>query len=374
MPTKEMQLNEADAAKALFRSMGGCALILCLMALAVISVQMGLLRPAVLQDSSRMAGGLCAEVDKIKGQVPPTPKLAITPIPQNSALVGRYPDLDYIPLYPGPDEEDVRRNAEVEKANHTNIGRRYFEYFAPANTSLEDVVAFYRGALTQNGWHPVGDPLPAPIGDKKTFVQQLCCTGTHYYVWTDPEERTPWHFYVEVDIAGVDGAMDMEGRVGVNLSYGRYPDTVKNLPLYPGAMDIEMTCSEEPGDALDHGLPVTTINKTYLTSATPEQLADYYNTTLPPFAWSFFDKEMMDRLMWGQIDDPGLVSARQAGDINSEEGLIFQGMASYNAREFALAPSLNITASRTEDGRTKVQLRVRVEQHGPLPAIDAPAK
>src|SRR5204863_8526404 len=102
---REMQLNESEAAKALFRSMGRYAFAVCLIILAVVSIKLGVLRSIALQGSSRIAGGLCGEVDKVNGQAPPIPKLAITPIPQSSTLVNLYPDLEYIPIYPGSEEE-----------------------------------------------------------------------------------------------------------------------------------------------------------------------------------------------------------------------------------------------------------------------------
>jgi hypothetical protein len=147
------------------------------------------------------------------------------------------------------------------------------------------------------------------------------------------------------------------------LEYGRYPDAIRNLPLYPGATDAEVTCTTERGENMNASLPVTRITRKFLTHATPQQVADYYNNTLLQYAWQFWDQKMFDQLAKGQISDPNLVHSRQAGDINSSDGLVFRGRATYDEMGTAFAPQLNILATKVENDRTMIELRVRIEQH-----------
>jgi hypothetical protein len=138
---------------------------------------------------------LCQQAYMLGMVTPPIPKLVITPIPQDTLLVVRNPDLEYIPIYPGSEVEDVVGNAQAHSANNEWIGDRRFRYLAEAE--LEQVVAFYREALTKNGWKAV-NPLPERVPDKAALHAGYYSLERAYYTWTDPENRTPWHFQVDL--------------------------------------------------------------------------------------------------------------------------------------------------------------------------------
>nr|AIA19243.1 Unknown Function [uncultured bacterium] len=73
----------------------------------------------------------------------------------------------------------------------------------------------------------------------------------------------------------------------VELKYRRLPDLNKNLAVFPDATNITSTCSENfviNSYKLDKSY-MATVQKTYDTKATIQQIIDYYSTTLPQYGW-----------------------------------------------------------------------------------------
>src|SRR6476660_3669599 len=100
--------------------------------------------------------------------IPATPQI------QSSEFTGQYPDIEFLPVYPGSvlNQPDPFRIVGAERG---------LSLIAPGD--INSVVQFYIDALSKNGWASSYYSLtPNPKYDG---------TGGLYY-WTDPSNALPW--------------------------------------------------------------------------------------------------------------------------------------------------------------------------------------
>lgn len=231
-----------------------------------------------------------------------------TPMPTSTIL----PDLEYIPLYPG---------AKIISASEEVDGTyRERKVVLEASDSYEEVDAFYKQALPKRGWRVHSDSPP-------------------YYIWADPSGTSPWQLELYLAIEGKS-----YDKRRITIEYTRVPN-VENIPLYADAQEVEVHHEEQPGDPERGEHPARITTKTFVTSASKEEIADYYNTRLIEYGWLFHDDS-----------GAGLVLT-QTGSLDGE-GLYFQGRrVGRNPSRDGIVIDLYITISPEADGRLRVQLR-----------------
>jgi hypothetical protein len=328
-------MRRSSEVRALLSRMGGWSIAIWLLFCSVLSVQIGLVRPSALWGGSRLEGGLCWEADNLKGRVLPSPKLTVTPIAQDSPIAHVWPDLEYLPIYPGPIVQHKDPDSiEAREGTPEHVSLRHFWYETSA--SYDEVIAFYETALSEHGWALVARAR------HKGFTAD--------YSWTDPEDRTPWHFRLKLDIARPN-LPNSDQRTFVTLEYGRYPDIFKNLLLYPGATGIQTTCYDTDGG----DFPTSVFSKSYLTTASAEEVTKFYRRILPEHGWR--DMPVLLKNEWF--------------DTSPREGLEYLGDATYTERGLLRIPTLNITTARQWNGMTRVQMYVRIEQRFPAAPTDS---
>lgn len=265
------------------------------------------------------------------------PDLSLTTAPQNTQFQDEMPNIREIPIYSGASEEKLSRVDD-------GIASVRFAYTVLADET--EVAQYYREVLKQNNWTPLHKDLLDHFDGRLVYNAS--------YSWTHPDNSLPWHLNLDVDVRGYGG----ERKTWVTLNYGVYPDVGVNLPVYPQATNVELACEENfviiVSDLRDdyHGI----VTKTYETTAAPSMVADFYNSTLRPYAWDYYDETQRARGLTGRMDEP-------VGDITTDKGLLFIGISSYPVLGVALGPELAITAKPIEGGKTRVQLRVDLSRN-----------
>jgi hypothetical protein len=214
--------------------------------------------------------GLAAPVS----EAGPIQTVPVTPPAQSTALTGKYPDIQFIPVYPGavsyvPD----RYIADVDG----NILR------LTAATDINTILQFYLDALPKNGWMPTVTALP-PTTPKGSGVG-----GT--FIWYDPANTIPWGMKLEVAIIDTPLPNSTADRSELFLLYKRYAAIGKGLAIYPSASNIKTTCSENftMKFSVEDRSWRATIHKSYVTQASPQEVADWYSKSLPEYAWRLQD-------------------------------------------------------------------------------------
>src|SRR5207248_3018964 len=120
---------------------------------------------------------------------------------------------------------------------------------------------------------------------------------------------------------------------------------------------VEITTKEEKKDQYAKGnSPDITTTFTYLTNAKPEEVATYYNSTLPTLGWYFYDFLNPDL---GPVDS-------QAGSITSEAGMFFAAGHRGSPGATHVSMKLTIDAQLVKTGLVRVKLKVK-QHEGPIP-------
>lgn len=234
-------------------------------------------------------------------------------------------DIQRVPFYPDATVLDVR----------TNLGNEiYLAYEVPEH--LETVRAFYFNALPEQGW-----------------VERKSSTFTRLYTWADPQGKLPWDLFLEVRLSTT---LDVS-RTRVNIDYGRFPNIEAGLPTYPGARQVTTVRSQKNDDPPFEAFPISVTDVTYVSSVTPQQIADFYNRSMIEYGWTFFDKSGA-----GKEDT-------QTGDITSLDGIFFrstrQGWGSNQST--VVSYRLTITATAQAGGQTAVKLHAEEQEIGGEP-------
>lgn len=200
----------------------------------------------------------------------PIQTIPATPPAQSTAFTGKYPDIEFIPIYPGaaiavPDVYEVNTDGRILRLT--------------ADTDINSVLKFYRDILPKNGWVPTRDRLPL-TSDKTRGVG-----GT--FIWTDPANALPWSMRLEVGVYDAPDPRSTADRTGILLVYKRFPAIGKGLPIYPPASNIKTTCSENfvMKFSVEDKSYRATIQKSYVTQASQQEVTDYYSTALPTYGW-----------------------------------------------------------------------------------------
>jgi hypothetical protein len=141
------------------------------------------------------------------------------------------------------------------------------------------------------------------------------------------------------------------------MGYQRMPNIDEGLPLLDDATDITLICAEERApvsadpDVSSADVLTRTVTLAYTVPLAPDKVAEYYNTYLPQYGWSFIYADGRRRR----------ASPTPTASINSETGIPYQGSLftpftplAESYRPYAL--DLRLTARPLEDGRTRVQM------------------
>jgi hypothetical protein len=117
------------------------------------------------------------------------------------------------------------------------------------------------------------------------------------------------------------------------------------LPVYHDAQQVTTNHSEKEQEGTgSKKTQVRVTDKTYLTNASPQELTEYYNGSLPEYAW------------WDGEQAPG-PSDSQTGDIMSRDGLKFMSHH-WGANMITVVDRLTITATPTKDGQMLATLHI----------------
>lgn len=299
--------------------------LLYIIALVLILAATGFVTVSFMQ--SRSQSELLAKYDSTTTVALPT------------ALVG-FPDIEYIPIYPTAlvtsatisFNGHVRPIADVSRADISRDVPDDRSIMYEVTDSPDMIAEFYQVILSKKGWSLLSSREQVSL-----------------YSWTDPAGKRGWGQHLEVVIGStVDNSKTL-----VNLNYGRHPIIGEGLPLYADAQKVATTQSDTEKSYLFGEVPVHVTNITYLSSASPQEIADFYNNSMFEYGWEFFDRSGA-----GEVE-------KQTGDISSQEGIYFRsaphigGDVSYH---------LFVTATMQKDGRTFVKLHVeelKITNNGP---------
>lgn len=244
-------------------------------------------------------------------------------------MVAKLPDIEHIPFYPDAlvTKATFTYNGQVRPMGDlTNDSADSFHIVYEISAGSDAVSRFYQDALPKNGWSQND-------GNEQVGL----------YTWTDPTTSIPWRLSLEVVI----GLTFDDARTLVNLEYQRYPNLEGGLPVYSDARQVEEAESQPKSTPSQAGnIPVRLIDKTYLTGAKLQDIADFYNQELPAYGWDFFDASGL-----GEVD-------QQTGDIRSKEGLFFRATHSGPRLGDIVSYQLHITAVVQENGQVLVKLHV----------------
>jgi hypothetical protein len=204
----------------------------------------------------------------------PVETIPVTPPVQSTSLTGKYPDIEFIPVYPGavsyvPDQYIVNVDGNILRLT--------------AATDINTILQFYLDALPKNSWMPSVTALPLTTS-KGSGVGGI-------FIWYDPANTIPWGMKLEVSITDTPPPNSTADRSELFLLYKRYPAIGKGLAIYPSASNITTTCSENfvIKFSVEDRSYRATIQKSYLTTASPKEVTDYYSTALPTYAWRLQD-------------------------------------------------------------------------------------
>lgn len=200
--------------------------------------------------------GLAAQVSKAG----PIQAVPATPPVQSTAFTGRYRDIEFIPLYPGA------KIADPDQYKDEPYGRELRLF---TTDDINSVVEFYTRALAKNGWVPTADRVPSAL-DKRVGDLGM-------FIWNDPANTVPWGMSLRVSVDPSD----------ISVNYQRFPAIGKGLAIYPSASNIKTTCSENfvmRFSAEDEDYQVT-IQNSFITQASPQEVTDYYSQVLPTYGW-----------------------------------------------------------------------------------------
>jgi hypothetical protein len=223
--------------------------------------------------------------------------------------------LDYIPIFADSDLQVVSRSSRWNKLTYQ------------VNEDVKAVTKFYESNLPKHGW------IARAAGSNSA-------NALSHYLWTDPQGQVAWHMQMYIVLQPTDS-----NGTHVTLEVGRYPYTESNLPVYRNTEQPQLTVVEEQNPKWK-GI-IRTITKTFVTTATEDEIANYYNTTLPDYGWMFFRRG----------ENPGPVSS-QTGDIASGEGLYYASNRPDPTSMSSFAIDLFITAHHVKNGQLEIQLKV----------------
>ena len=199
----------------------------------------------------------------------PIQNVPATPPIQSTAFTGKYPDIEFIPLYPGatvtvPDQFTVNSDGNILRLT--------------ADTDINSVLNFYRDTLPKNGWVATTE---LPLTSDKTRG------AGGMFVWTDPTNTLPWGMKLGVGVDDAPNPKSKNDRTGILLVYKKFPSIGKGLATYFPASNMKTTCSEN--FFINFSVPDKswegTVQKSYLTTASPQEVSDWYSTALPQYAW-----------------------------------------------------------------------------------------
>ncbi|HEX9990531.1 MAG TPA: hypothetical protein VGE45_18900 [Chloroflexia bacterium] len=167
------------------------------------------------------------------------------------------PKQEDVPLYPGAQAIEVGQ-VWPRELRHTS----YVAY-----ASSQDVLAFYHERLESDGW---------------ILLREITSTTplfNHYY-WTDPTKTAPWDLDLNLTIKwdqDPDSNLPKSEQAVVSLSLYRSPN-LKRVPHFSDAQQVEV---QEQIDGRKELHSVTT----YVTTAKPQEVKDFYSTTLINHGW-----------------------------------------------------------------------------------------
>ncbi|MEO5951521.1 MAG: hypothetical protein ABIQ44_03545 [Chloroflexia bacterium] len=243
-----------------------------------------------------------------------------TPLP--TVLVG-FSDIEFIPLYEGATVTFTK--TEGTKRNHISY---------QVGVGMDKIAEFYQAILPKKGWVFIGSR-----------------SQRNLYRWTDPEGRLFWHMYLQFNM---DLTLD-RSKTTVYIEYGRYPNTEEGLPLYVDAQQVSVTRSDIEKSLVGEKTAVRVTDVTYLSSANPQEIADFYINSMQEYGWLNHEPGWSTAAYgWFPFDTTGSWEG-----ISSEEGLYFvASRPTEGDKSGVYTYQLLATATIQEAGKAVVKLHV----------------
>jgi|GEM_PF-3873399 len=265
--------------------------------------------------------------------------------PDVTLMAPKVPGILGIPT-PEFEEEELPYYPDAQGARLDNVFEHdYRRIVYTTSAELEEVVEFYKGHLTKSGW--------TSLYENRNSRNRVM-SG---YLWSDPQNERPWDLIATIIVIGPwTGSRDLridlpvpietpwkpsmspptpaneEGdrqedtsrnkqATHVNVSLSKEP-ILERIPFYPGAEQIERVRDDRP----------SRLYRTYVVSATPTQIIEYYRARLLKHGWQ-----------WYKEDADGIAGSIRFGWHGGWRG----------------GAVLDITTEAVSDGRTKVKMIAR---------------
>jgi len=193
-----------------------------------------------------------------------------------------------VPIYPGAQNVQVRDNTLRNGARETTYRTL---------ATVRQVLSFYKDQLAQKGWSLKweNDPSTSPYDSVNLDSPMLGVEEpvTLAFAWLDNQGTSPYDLFFAVTAQAVGGT-------NVELGLYRIPN-LSQIPLYPGAADVKVT-NERGNEYL--GYPQQRVT-TYLVSASPDRVTDFYKTTLPQYGWEVGGQDYKYTATGDEVSIPG---------------------------------------------------------------------
>ncbi|MDQ2807916.1 MAG: hypothetical protein M3Z04_13565 [Chloroflexota bacterium] len=238
--------------------------------------------------------------------------------------LARFPDIEQVPIYP---------YATVTSTETKSLWSNDITYYA---IELPDrVAAYYDVMLHKKGW------LLRKGGNNRNF-----------YSWTDPTGKMLWQMQLEVVVELYPGG------TAVQLGYGRYPNPAAGLPVYPNAQQVAVTHSTlaKQGTSTTN-TPVQVTEMTYLSSASPQEIATFYANAMPEAGLHQQEPGWSIPLNGSKLY-PFVNPGSWAGDSRSEGLYFLAGRPTGGANAALASYDLLVTATLQKDGQVRITLHL----------------
>jgi hypothetical protein len=171
-----------------------------------------------------------------------------------------------IPLYPNSLSDN-------QGCSHIELNDCWHELYT--NASVADVIQFYKDTLQKEGWVISNEMKRA---DSESWALDLILTNKDGVA---PMRRR----------LSVSASQSVEGgslSTFISLGWERWPDPFR-VPVYPTSENVQSHW-EQAGDIKTYPCGQLTRITTFTTSATPDDLAKYYQVIMPLDGWGLFSQ------------------------------------------------------------------------------------
>ncbi len=182
-----------------------------------------------------------------------------------------------IPLYPGAGQVE-----SVEGPYYDKPGGG--EYTLRSNSSIKEIVSFYKRELAKSGW--------------TVEAEDSSATGASIdFSWVNPVKEIPIRRHLNVTVTAY--ATDAKSLfTGVTLRFERWPDP-NYVPLYPDVQKVQVERVDNPDPQINTFERVTT----YESKASIEEIEAYYKDAMVQSGWVMGKSEPPTHLFFSYRHD-----------------------------------------------------------------------